>query len=266
MDCNQVAELAPLYLSGELDRERAGAVDAHLQSCPACMRDLESQAQLDARMREAIEGEHLDASGVESWVRTRISIEPLDKVASISRRAPQPHRRRWVIAGAAAAAVLLLAAVSYLDFVRHAARVFAAAAADHQREVIRLEPRQWLSDRAAISELAEKQGIAASAPFALSSGRYRLERARLCFLDGKIFLHAVYTDGEREFSVYFRVRDDQTLPGRTREVDNGHALHESSLGSQEVAGLQTDDLTVMVVSDRNSGDSLDVARLAAQTL
>ncbi|MGA8870834.1 MAG: zf-HC2 domain-containing protein, partial [Candidatus Acidiferrales bacterium] len=58
MDCSQVAELAPLYLSGELDRERAGAVDAHLRFCASCMGEIESQARLDARMREVI-GERL---------------------------------------------------------------------------------------------------------------------------------------------------------------------------------------------------------------
>jgi hypothetical protein len=266
MDCNQVGELAPLYLSGELDRERAGAIDAHLQSCPSCMGELESQARLDARMREAIDAEGVDATGVERWVRARISDESRSKVASISSRPPQAHRRRWLIAAVAVAAVALLAAVTYLDFVRHAARVYADAASDHQREVIRQEPRRWLSDRAAISELAEQQGIAASAPFALSSGPYHLERARLCFLDGKIFLHAVYTDGEREFSVYFRVRDGQALPGGAQEIDNGRVLHTSAVGAQEVAGLQTNDLTVMVVSDRDSGDALHVARLAAETL
>jgi len=266
MDCNQVGELAPLYLTGELDRERAGAIDAHLKSCPSCMCELESQAQLDARIREVIGGEKVDAGGVEERVLARISAERLSIVRPISERPAPLHRRRWAIAAAAVAAVLLLAAVSYLDLIRRAARVYADAASDHRREVIQQEPRPWLSDRAAISELAEKQGIAPSALFALSSAPYHIERARLCFLDGKIFLHAVYTDGEREFSVYFRVRGDQTLPGRAREIDNGRILHESTLGNQQVAGVQTKDLTVMVVSDRDSDDALHVARLAAETL
>lgn len=265
MDCKQVAELAPLYLSGELDRERAGAVDAHLQSCSSCLRAIEGQAQLDARVREVVAGEHVDSSGMERRVHARISAESSGNVTPISTRPSQAYGRR-AIASAAVAAVLLLAAVSYLDIARRTARVYADAASDHRREVVEQVPRQWLSDRAAISDLAEKQGIDPSALFALSSAPYHIERARLCFLDSKIFLHAVYTDGERDFSVYFRVRGDQTLPGRAREVDNGRVLHESTLGNQEVAGVQTKDLTVMVVSDRYSSDALHVARLAAQTL
>jgi hypothetical protein len=267
MDCSQVEELGPLYLSGELDRERASAVDAHLRSCPSCMSEIESQVRLDARMREVIAGEAVDATAVERWIRSRISTESTSKIASISPIPARPTGRRWVGAALGAAAVLLLAAVGYVGLSSpHATRVYADAAKDHQREVVEDEPRRWLSDRAAISALAQGQGIAASAPFAISSGPYRLERARLCFLAGHIYLHAVYTDGAREFSVYFRVRGSESLPGNPREVDNGRILHASTLGAEEVASFQTKDLTVLVVSDRDSSDALQVARLAATTL
>jgi anti-sigma factor RsiW len=268
MDCNEVAEIAPLYLSGELDRERASAVDAHLRFCASCMGEIESQARLDARMREVIAGERIDVAGVERWIRARISTDPRNKVASILPLHSQsrPHRK-WVAVAVGVAAVLLLAALGYRGLVSpHGARVYADAARDHQREVVEQEPRRWLSDRASISALAQGQGIAGSAPFALSSGPYHLERARLCFLDGRIYLHVVYTDGTREFSVYFHVRGSQPLPGSPREIENGRILRTSVLGSEEVASLQTKDLTVLVVSDRYSGDALQVARLAATAL
>jgi hypothetical protein len=264
MDCRQIAELAPLYLSGELDRERAGAIDAHLRSCPACMREIESQAHLDARMREVVTGERVDATAVERRIRARIATEPRGEVASISRHTA---RRRWIGAAMGIAAVLLLIAAGYVGLLgRHVARVYADAAQDHQLEVVEQRPRPWLLDRAAISALAQGQGIAASAPFVLSSGPYHLERAKLCFLDGRIFFHAVYTDGTQEFSVYLRVRGAEPLPGSPREIDNGRILHTSTLGAEQVASLQTKNLTVMVVSDRHSGDALQVARFAATAL
>jgi hypothetical protein len=264
MDCRQIAELAPLYLSGELDRERAGAVDAHLRSCPSCLGELESQAHLDARMREVITGERVDATVVERRIRARIATEPRAEVTSISRHTA---RRRWIGAAMGIAAVLLLIAVGYVGLLgRHVARVYADAAQDHQLEVVEQQPRPWLLDRAAISALAQGQGIAASAPFVLSSGRYHIERAKLCYLDGRIFFHAVYTDGTQEFSVYLRVRGAEPLPGSPREIDNGRILHTSILGAEQVASLQTKNLTVMVVSDRHSGDALQVARFAATAL
>jgi len=264
MDCNQLSELAPLYLSGELDRKRAGAIDAHLRSCPSCLREVEIQAHLDARMREAIAGERVDATAVERWIRARIAAEPRAEVASISRR---PSRRRWIGAAMGIAAVLLLIAAGYLGLLsRHVARVYADAAQDHQFEVVEQRPRPWLLDRAAISALAQGQGIAASAPFVISSGPYHFERAKLCFLDGRIFFHGVYSDGTQEFSVYLRVRGAEPLPGSPREIDNGRILHASTLGAEQVASFQTKSLTVMVVSDRHSGDALQVARFAATAL
>jgi Putative zinc-finger len=264
MDCNQIAELAPLYLSGELDRERAGAVDAHLRSCSSCLQEFESQAGLDARTREVIAAEPVDATGVELWIRARIATELRGKVAPISL---ERSRRRWFIAAVGTAAVLLLIAAGYRVLMTpNLGRVYADAALDHQREVVEDEPRRWLSDRPSVSALAEGQGIPASAPFALSSGPYRLERARLCFLDGRIFLHVVYTDGTREFSVYFRVRGDESLPASPRGMGNGNFLHSSIIGSEQVACFQTKALTVVAVSDRYSGDALRAARLAATTL
>jgi anti-sigma factor RsiW len=266
MDCKQVAELAPLYLSGELDRERAGAVDAHLRSCPSCMSDLESQARLDLRVREVIAGEHVDATAVERWIRARMATDSSRKVASIS---PRPSRRRWIAAAMGIAALLLLIALGYRILMGpRVARVYADAARDHQREVIEQEPRRWLSGRASIAAMAEGQGIDASAPFALSSGSYRLERARLCYLDGRIFLHVVYTDGRRDFSVYFRVRGAESLPGPGRETDNGRILHASKLGDEQVASFQTPQMTVVVVTEGSSDpvDALQVARFAAKAL
>jgi Putative zinc-finger len=266
MDCSQVAELTPLYLSGELDRERAGAIDAHLRFCASCMSAIESRARLDVRMREVIAGENVDVGAVERWIRARIPADPRDKVALI----PQPRlrsRRKWIATAMGVAAALLFAALSYRGLVGpRVARVYADAARDHPREVVEEAPRKWLSDRASISALAQGQGIAASVPFALSSGPYHIERARLCFLGARIYLHVVYTDGAREFSVYFHVRGSEPLPGSPREIDNGRILHTSIFDAEEVASFQTNDLIVVVVSDRYSGDALRVARLAATAL
>lgn len=263
IDCNEVLELAPLYLSGELDRERAATVDAHLKSCPTCLRELESQADLDARMRQAIASENVDAAPIEHWFRSRAAAETHPKVTPIYKRS---SRRWWLVAAMGLGAVLLLAAGYRGLLSPRVARVYADAARDHQREVVERERRPWYSDPAAISALAQKQGISPSAPFALSSGSFRIERARLCFLDGRIFLHVVYTDGSHEFSVYFRVRGSEPLPGSPREIDDGHIVHTSNLGSEQVASLQTKDLTIVAVGDRYSGDALQAVRLAAAAL
>jgi anti-sigma factor RsiW len=261
MNCSEIAELTPLYLSLELDRDRAAAFDAHLKSCPSCMRELERQARLDAELREVVAGEPVDTASVDRRVRERIAAE------SEGSSWLAPLHRRWVIVAIGAAAALLIVAVGYRGLLgSRVAPVYAAAALDHRREVVQNEPRHWKVDPSAVAALAESQGIPVSAPAALSSGAYRLERAKLCFLDGRIFLHLVYSDGTQEFSVYLRQRGAESLPGRTRETDNGRVLHTSDSGSEHVASFQTDGLTVMVVTDQSADTALHFARFAAATL
>jgi len=256
MDCNQIAELTPLYLSAELDRERAAQFDAHLKSCPSCMKEFEEQARLDTRVREAVTSEPVDVSGVERHVRRQIGKAGVAAVL----------RRRWVMAAAGIAAVIVLAAGAYRLLMGPVPRVYADAAHDHHIEVIELQPRHWSSDLDHVDALADKQGIPRSAVTALGSGPYRFERGKLCFIDHRIFLHVVYTDGTGEYSFYLRQRGMESLPGRARETDNGRAVHVSHIGSERVASFQTDQLTVMVVTDQSSDNALHAARFAATTL
>ncbi len=261
MNCSDIAQLTPLYLALELDRERAGAFDAHLKSCPSCMQELERQARLDAELREAVAWEPVDAGSVERRVRERIAAE-----AGVgARRSPLP--RRWVVAAIGVAAALLLVAAGYRGLLGpRVAPVYADAALDHRLEVVQKAPRPWKVDASEVAALAETQGIPMSVPVALGSGAYRLERAKLCFLDGRIFLHLVYSDGTQEFSVYLRQRGAESLPGRARETDNGRVLHTSNSGNEHVASLQTDHLTVVVVTEQSPDAALRLARFAATAL
>jgi predicted anti-sigma-YlaC factor YlaD len=261
MNCNDIAEFAPLYLSAELDRPRSAAFDAHLKSCPSCMKELERQARLDAELRQAVAGEPVDVGSVVRRVRERISAE-----TGGAARLALP-RRRWMIAAMGAAAALLLVAAGYRGLLGpRVARVYADAALDHRLEVVEKAPRPWKVDPAQVSALAETQGIPASVPVALSSGPYHLERAKLCFLDRRIFLHLVYSDGAREFSVYLRQRGAESLSGWARETDNGRVLHTSNTGGEHVASFQTDSLTVMVVAEQSADTALHFARFAATAL
>jgi hypothetical protein len=225
------------------------------------MQELERQARLDAELREAVAWEPVDAGSVDRRVRERISAE-----AGGSARMG-PLRRRWVIAAIGAAAALLIVAAGYRGLLGpRVARVYADAALDHRLEVVQKAPRPWKVDPSEVAAMAEKQGIPVSAPVALSSGPYRLERAKLCFLDGRIFLHLVYSDGTQEFSVYLRQRGAESLPGRARETDNSRVLRTSNPGGEHVASFQTDRLTVMVVTDQSSDAALHFARFAATAL
>src|SRR5690349_4765987 len=75
------------------------------------------------------------------------------------------------------------------------------AVRDHRIEVIESSPRRWLDNPAALQALAAKQGLPVPKP-----AGYQLERGKLCRLQGRIFLHLVYSDGSHEASLYLRER------------------------------------------------------------
>ncbi len=226
MNCSDILELAPLYISAELESRRAVEFDSHLKTCPACMAELETQARLDDRFREALLAEEVDVSRVNRRIRELIAAE--SSGSGVPHLQPRPGR--WMTAAMGIAAAFLLVAAGYLLVPGHVARVYADAATDHQLEVVEQQPRRWMTDPAAIAALAEKQGISDSVPLELASG-YRLQRAKVCQLDGRPFLHLVYSDGTREFSLFLRRRDGEQLTGVIRGVANGRFLRASSSGN-----------------------------------
>jgi anti-sigma factor RsiW len=262
MNCSDITEIAPLYISAELDARRASEFDAHLKTCPACMSELGAQARLDERFREALLADEVDVSRVNRRIRELIAAESFRPAAAVS----QPRSgRRWVTAAAGVAAAFLLVAAGYLVVPGHVARVYADAARDHQLEVVQRQARPWIVDPAAIAALAVQQGIAGPVPLELDAS-YHLERAKVCRLDGRLYLHLVYSDGTREFSLFLRQRDGQHLTGAIRGFANGRFLRAASAGSEHLLSFETSRLTVMVATDQPTGAAERFAKAASAAL
>jgi anti-sigma factor RsiW len=236
MNCADIEEFAPLYLSGELEEGRRAQFVAHLAQCRGCAVEMEQQAALDARLREAAATELPDAAAVERSVRGRILV-----------------RRVWRFA-AVAAVVVLAAILAYRAFrPEPVSRLYADAALDHRLEVMEHQPRRWRSDPAEIEKLAARYKLPDVA--ALAPAGYRLEHAKMCGIDGKPALHLVYTNGSREFSVYVR--------GRT--AGDG-ALRAVKVGTEHLAAFQTDRVEAVIATDGSSGECLQFARFAERVL
>jgi anti-sigma factor RsiW len=233
MNCNDVSELSALYGAGELDAERAAAVAGHLDRCPDCASDVE----LDARLRRAVLAEPVDTAGADLAIRHRIG---------------RDTRWRRMSIAAGIAAVLVVGVVVYRAGARSSA-VYAAAAQDHRREVVDHERRTWFSQPEQMNALAARQGISAGAPAAIAG--YHVEHAKLCRLNGRIFLHVVYSDGSREFSLFLR------------QPDAGHSssIRVAGSGGEQVATFETAHVSAMIVTDHAS-DAAEFARIAAAAL
>jgi len=261
MNCTDISELAPLYIAAELDSQRAAEFDAHLKTCPTCMAELETQARLDDRFREALLSEEVDVSRVNRRIRELIAAESLPGTAP-----PIPSKpNRWMTAAMGIAATFLLLAAGYLLIPGRVARVYADAATDHRMEVVEQQPRHWMTDPAAIAALGGKLGISDTVPLELASG-YRLERAKICRLDGRFYLHLVYSDGSQEFSLFLRPRDGQQLSGSIRGFANGRFLRASSAGNEHMASFETSHLAALVATDQPAGAALHLAKVVSAAM
>jgi hypothetical protein len=184
--------------------------------------------ELDERLRESILAEEPDTSRVAAAVREQIATRPV-------------HVRGWVVAAAGLIAMIAASALSYRAFLKEQAPppLCVAAAEDHQREIIDGDPREWLTDLSAIQSLAQKHGVPGSAVGALATTGYRLERARLCFLERQIFLHLVYTKDASEYSVYLR--------SLNKDARFDRSIREASVGAERFAYFDTGRLTAVFV-------------------
>jgi anti-sigma factor RsiW len=236
MNCKDIAELAPLYLSAEIEDGRRDLFQAHLAECRSCAGQLASQATLDARLRDAFSSDLPDAAALNQSVGSRIARE---------------RSRRWALVAASAAVLLFAAGLAYRSLMP--APLFSDAARDHRMEVMDRQPRRWRTDPAEIDKLAARYGLsnlAAAAP-----AGYSLEHAKICGIDGKPALHLVYTNGVQEFSVYVRIG-----------AGSARSHRAVSVGSEHLASFQTGRLEAVIVTAGSSAECQQFARLAAEML
>jgi hypothetical protein len=178
--------------------------------------------ELDQRIRVGMLSEEVDTSRLTAAVRNQLAGE-------------RRHVPGWAVAAAAVIAMLAASTLSHHSFRQEQGipAVCIAAAQDHQTEIVKGEPRKWLSDPAAIQSLADKQHVPVSAIAALATTGYRLERGRLCFLKKQIYLHLVYSGNGREYSVYLH-------PAAGLFNDSVHA-------ADNLAYFETKDLTAVFI-------------------
>jgi hypothetical protein len=121
MNCRDIEELSPLFLSGELVAEERRRFDRHLDNCASCADTIRSARLLDQRLRTAY-------------------------------GTPPPQPARW----AALAAVTILAIMSG----RQTPRIFDDAARDHRTEVSNHAPRRWKTSDSDVNALFVRFGRA----------------------------------------------------------------------------------------------------------
>jgi len=245
MNCGDIKELAPLWHSGELDSERGAEFDAHAAGCAACAAELREQETLDEHLRAIVAAEPANTRAIEERVRRRIARGKI---------------QRWAIPGLAAAAALIAAVLWRAPLSTPKPTpinpaIVADAVRDHTAELINHAPRRWRADASEITTIEKTQGIQDEDVKALEATGYKLQRAKICRLGGAPWIHLVYSRDGREFSVYMRVKEDQSVPESA-----------ASAGSLQLASFTHGRVQAVIVTDAPKGECAKFAKDAEHAL
>jgi anti-sigma factor RsiW len=242
MNCNDIQEAVPLYLSGELDAERRARFGHHLASCRTCARELDQATAVDARVFAALDEPPPDAARVERAVARRIAAER--------------SRKRIAMAAVAAMALLAMGGLAYRENrSRPNPKFLADAARDHRTEVMEHRPRHWRSESAEIDALAARYGLSGDRVARVVPANYRLEQAKTCGIGGHPAMHLVYSDHGRESSVY--LWESQSPGGGTVAMDEG---------LEHLAAFHRGRFSGIVVTLSTTSECARLARFAAASL
>jgi len=241
MTCEQIRHLAPLYRTGELWGDQRPQFMGHLAACPACERELSAQGQVDDRIARVLASEPCDTSRIERQVRREIY---------------GTGKTRWRVWGAiAAGALLAIAGGSMLWRTGPPPSWYAVAALDHRQEVREGHPRRWRVEPVEIDQVAQRVGMSFERSARLAAAGYRLERAKICGVDGLRMLHLVFTNGKDRYSVFIGQH-----PGPPKGV------RVAGDGSEQVAGLQTAQFRAAVVTEGSPDECEKFARVVVAKL
>lgn len=252
MNCSETQFVMPLYVSSELDATAMVDFELHVQRCGSCARELENARHCDELLREACLEQPINTLGLRKRVLSQIS-KSGPRAGFLFRRA------YWV--PVAAALVVAMAVGTYLS-VRDGSSgtVYADVLEDHYNEVVNHITEGWRETPQQIRAFVSEELGTADFLDKVAFIDYHLARARHCDLpDHHPYVHLVYESDVREISIYVR-RSDAELPGATVEMVNGCGLHAVGINHFEIAGFQSKQYTVLVVSDLSRAENLRIAR------
>ena len=254
MNCKEAKYLMPLYLSSELDAKAMSDFELHLDQCVACHRKIKQQRAYDNVLRDVVVSQPLDVQNL----RARV----LNRITTRGRRTLFFQRPAYMLAIAAILLLAFSAAIVYLGMRSKppVATLYADAVDDHYEEVVQRVPLSgWRETHADINILGQRQLGESEIINKLGPAGYQLVRARVCELGGELYVHAEYKNDRGVISIFLKRRGDN-LPGAVKEVLNGCPIHLESTRGFQVAGFQSQQFTVLIVSNLPWAENFRLAR------
>jgi anti-sigma factor RsiW len=257
MNCSEVQYYGPLYHSGELEEPFLQDFQQHMEACTSCEETIRREQATDNALR-LLSDEPVDTTRVREEILVSIQKDLTPK---------NQYRITWWQGIGGMAALLTVTVVTFLVLRPSAPlplTIYRDAADDHRAEVVEHMKLRWAQDDASILSLLKTVGATEELTQQITPAGFHLERARVCKLLSHRYVHLVYTDGTREVSYFLRSREGEELTGKPVVTVNGKAVYLDSVRDLSVAGFQTQDVTVLLVSDEPKEQVLATIASAAQ--
>jgi len=240
MNCKELDQNSTFYFSHELDVQQSADFLAHLESCPSCAAKVRQQQELDHLLRSTVLSQEMDTRALEFRIRRELRSTP-------QRHIVFPRRLALVAAGLVLLATLGLLSSNWLRTTRQASAICADAIVDHRVEVTENAPRKWTADLGIIAAVSQKVIGTQINPEQFTPSGYHFERAKICSLVNKRYVHIVFSNGNQEISMFVRTRDS----GAMQAVSwwNKGRLYQDILGNTNVARIDGQRLSFVLVGD-----------------
>lgn len=263
--CKRIRSYLDSYLNNELMVETNHEVLRHLEACEDCSRSLEDRARLKAQLKRAVMQEYAPAA-----LRERITAD--------LRRSPGFSLSRVSLALAAAAAVLVIAAVTFFTWgppKNQLSLQAKVAPADVTGQILKIGfddhvfcaiDHHLANKQFTPEKMAEHLGPDYAGLVALVKERmprdYTVAVGHRCHYQGREFIHLIMRNQSNVVSLVITRKNAEAFP--TNGVAAiaqaaGSPIYQAAWANQQIAGLETRDHLVFVVSNETSDANLQIA-------
>ena len=263
--CKRIRSYLDSYLNNELMVETNHEVLRHLEACEDCSRALEDRARLKARLKHAVMQEYAPAA-----LRERITTD--------LRRSRGFSFSRVSFALAAAAAVLVIAAVTFLTWgppKNQLSLQAKVAPADVTGQILKIGfddhvfcaiDHHLANKQFSAEQMAEHLGPEYAGLVALVKERmprdYTVAVGHRCHYQGREFIHLIMRNQGDVVSLVITRKNAEAFPVNGVAAiaqAAGSPIYQAAWANQQIAGLETRDHLVFVVSNETSDANLQIA-------
>jgi hypothetical protein len=237
-------------MDNELDARGTLEVQRHLDTCAVCVRSLTGMIDQDRALREAARTEVVDTARLRQLIIEEVKRHPRPALPVVRRLSV------WKRAGAIAAMLVVAIGIGVVMLIlgNRVPKVYADAVSDHLDHCTLdvLKDDAWEPE---VLKPAAKDYCGVAVLPDISQYGFTKPRARECTLDGEVFMHLVYFNGDQPLSVFVSTHSSKDIAAsmKLREL-SGYTIASINTNGVDVVILTTlDERRTRQVSETIAG-------------